>query len=85
MVVDNISTTYLIPKAILLIGIGFAVISAVVYIQLQATMIVMSGGCRLLHTLLPLNLREERFVMGPGALTVIFWLRYLSEHVQYDK
>ena len=36
MVVDNISTTYLIPKAILLIGIGFAVISAVVYIQLQA-------------------------------------------------
>ena len=22
--------------------------------------------------------------MGPGALTVIFWLRYLSEHVQYD-
>lgn len=47
-------------------------------------MIVMSGGCRLLHTLLPLNLREERFVMGPGALTVIFWLRYLSEHVQYD-
>ena len=34
MVVDNISTTYLIPKAILLIGIGFAVISAVVYILL---------------------------------------------------
>ena len=22
--------------------------------------------------------------MGPGALTVIFWLSYLSEHVQYD-
>ena len=65
MVVDNISTTYLIPKAILLIGIGFAVISAVVYIQLQADGLllggndVLPGGGLLLHALLSLDLREK--------------------------